>query len=88
MKTAKKDKHLRLDQEKIEKVKKISGAKTETEAIEKALNLLIERDTFMNKRREIVRRIILRREKIGKIKGDVADYVAEGRRERERIYGS
>jgi hypothetical protein len=88
MKTAKKDKHLRLDQEKIEKVKKISGAKTETEAIEKALNLLIERDTFMNKRREIVRRIILRREKIGKIKGDVADYVAEGRRERERMYGS
>jgi len=88
MKTAKKDKHLRLDQEKIEKVKKISGAKTETEAIEKALNLLIERDTFMNKRREIVRRIILRREKLGKIKGDVADWIAEGRRERERMYGS
>lgn len=88
MKTAKKDKHLRLNQEKIEKVKKISGAKTETEAIEKALNLLIERDTFINKRREIVRRIIFRRERIGKIKGDVADYVVEGRRERERIYGS
>jgi len=88
MKTAKKDKHLRLDQEKIEKVKKISGAKTETEAIERALNLLIERDTFINKRREIVRRIIFRRERIGKIKGDVADYVVEGRRERERIYGS
>jgi len=88
MKTAKKDKHLRLNQEKIEKVKKISGAKTETEAIEKALSLLIERDTFINKRREIVRRIIFRRERIGKIKGDIADYVVEGRRERERIYGS
>ena len=88
MKMAKKDKHLRLNQEKIEKVKEISGAKTETEAIEKALNLLIERDTLINKRREIVRRIIFRRERIGRIKGDVADYVVEGRRERERIYGS
>jgi len=87
MKTATKDKHLRLNQEKIEKVKKIIGAKTETEAIEKALSLLIERDTFINKRREIVRRIILRRERLGKIKGDVADWIAEGRRERERMYG-
>ncbi len=88
MKIAIKDKHLRLNQEKIEKVKKIIGAKTETEAIEKALNLLIERDTFINKRREIVRRIIFRRERLGKVKGDVADWIVEGRRERERMYGS
>jgi hypothetical protein len=87
MKTAIKDKHLRLNQEKIEKVKKIIGAKTETEAIEKALNFLIERDAFINKRREIMRKIILRRERLGKIKGDVADWIAEGRKERERIYG-
>lgn len=40
MKTAMKDKHLRLNQEKIEKVKKIIGAKTETEAIERALDFL------------------------------------------------
>jgi hypothetical protein len=87
MKTAMKDKHLRLNQEKIEKVKKIIGAKTETEAIEKALNFLIERDTFINKRREIMRRIISRRERLGKIKGDVADWIGESRRERERMYG-
>ena len=70
MKTAIKDKHLRLNQEKVEKVKKIIGAKTETEAIEKALHFLIEKDAFMNKRREIMRRIISRRERLGKIKGD------------------
>ena len=88
MKTAIKDKHLRLNQEKIEKVKKIIGAKTETEAIEKALNFLIERDTCINKRREIMRKIMSRRERLGKIKGDVADWIAEGRSEREKMYGS
>ena len=87
MKTAMKDKHLRLNQEKIEKVKKIIGAKTETEAIEKALNFLIERDASINKRREIMKRIILRRERLGKIKGNVDDWIREGRKERERMYG-
>ncbi len=77
MKTAIKDKHL--------KVKKIIGAKTETEAVEKALNFLIERDTFINKRREIMRRIICRRERLGKIKGDVADWIGEGRRGNRRV---
>jgi len=83
-----KDKHLRLNQEKIEKVKKIVGAKTEREAIEKALSLLIERDAFINKSRELMRRIISRREMIGKIKDDVADWIRESREEREREYGS
>jgi len=44
MKTLMRDKHLRLDQEKIEKVKKIIGVKTETEAINKALDFLIEKE--------------------------------------------
>ncbi len=87
MKTAMKDKHLRLDQEKIEKVKKIIGAKTETEAIEKAMNFLIERDALINKRKGIMKRIISRRERLGKIKGDAADWIREGREEREKMYG-
>jgi len=86
MKTAK-DKHLRLNQEKIEKAKKIIGAKTETEAIERALDCLIERETLIDKHRKIMKRIINRREKMGKIKGDVADWIRESREERERMYG-
>lgn len=86
MKTVMKDKHFRLNQEKIEKVKKIIGAKTETEAIEKAMDFLLERDKFMNRQKEIMKRIILRRDKLGKIKGDVADWIKESREERERIY--
>lgn len=74
-----KDKHFRLNQEKIEKVKKIIGAKTETEASEKAMDFLIERDKFMNRQKEIMQRIILRRDKLGKIKGDVADWIKESR---------
>lgn len=38
-------KHLRLDQEKVEKAKKILLAKTETEAMDRALENVIERDT-------------------------------------------
>ncbi|HLF86762.1 MAG TPA: hypothetical protein VI584_06755 [Nitrospiria bacterium] len=36
-----KDKHLRLPQEKIDKVKQILSAKTETEAIETALDIIL-----------------------------------------------
>jgi hypothetical protein len=36
-----KDKHIRLDQTKINRVKKVLGAKTETEAIDKALDLIL-----------------------------------------------
>ena len=40
-----KDKHLRLDETKITKAKAILKAKTETETIEKALDLVIATDT-------------------------------------------
>lgn len=36
-----KDKHLKLDQEKIDKVRKILGAKTDTDAVDKALSQVI-----------------------------------------------
>ena len=42
MKKSKKiDKHLRLDQDKIKRVKRLLNAKTETEAIEKALDIIL-----------------------------------------------
>ncbi|NOY53997.1 MAG: hypothetical protein GXP58_10345 [Deltaproteobacteria bacterium] len=36
-----KGKHLKLDQEKIDKVRKILGAKTDTDAVDKALSQVI-----------------------------------------------
>lgn len=38
-----KDKHLKLDQAKIDRAKRILGVKTETEAIEKALEMVIKK---------------------------------------------
>ncbi|OGP64509.1 MAG: hypothetical protein A3K22_03005 [Deltaproteobacteria bacterium RBG_16_42_7] len=82
-----KDKHLRLDQRKIELVKKILRTKTETEAIEKALELVITRDTDASERKEIMKRILERRNSLI-VKGDVAEWIREGREERERVYDS
>jgi hypothetical protein len=41
--TTVRDKHLKLDQKKIDKARRLLGARTETEAIHKALDLVIQR---------------------------------------------
>ncbi len=82
-----KDKHLRLDQKKIERAKAILKAKTETEVVEKALELVISSDLDLHKRKECMKRILVRRDRLGVIKGDVADWIREGREERNRVYG-
>lgn len=46
MSVAIRHKHLKLDQRKIDQAKKCLGAKTETEAIERALDLLISEETI------------------------------------------
>lgn len=81
------DKHVRLNQEKIEKAMVILKAKTETETIEKALELVIEADTLKEMRRKTAERILARRKKLRLVKGDVTDWIREGRRERDRLYG-
>ncbi len=85
--TAIRDKHIRLDQRKIEKAKAILNAKTETEAIEKALELVILKDADMLKKKVIMKSIIARRSRLTGIKGDVADWIREGRKERDNLYG-
>ena len=88
MKTATvKDKHLRLDQTKIRRAREILGVRTETEAVEKALELVIATDSRTVRRNEIFKRVLTRRERLKTIKGDVADWVLEGRNERDKIYG-
>ena len=51
-------KHLRLDQEKIEKAKKIFMAKTETEAMDRALENVIKGDQELLRRRGLMKRIL------------------------------
>lgn len=40
-----KDKHLKLDQRKIDRAREILGVKTETEAVERALDMLIQKSS-------------------------------------------
>lgn len=81
------DKHLKLDQRKIERAKAILHARTETETIEKALELVIARDMEVIKRKETMKRILARRNRLKAVKGDVADWIVKGRMERDKIYG-
>jgi len=68
-----KDKHLRLDETKITKAKAILKAKTETETIEKALELVIATDTRVVQRNSIYKSILIRKNKLKMMRGNVAD---------------
>ena len=81
-------KHVRLDQEKIERVKKIFNAKTETEALDKALNKVIQEDQEKLRRKKVMKRMIELRDSIGKIKEDSAEWIRQGRKKRDFFYGS
>lgn len=82
-----KDKHLKLNQRKIDMAKQILGVKTETETIEKALDIVIQKSTAVAEREKVVKRIFARREKMKAIPGDVADWIRKSREERDRRYG-
>lgn len=75
-------KHVRLDQEKIEKAKRIFKAKTETEAMDKALDHVIQRDQELLRRRRLLKRVIELRNNLGKTKEDSAEWVRLARQER------
>lgn len=82
-----KDKHLKLDQTKIEKAKKILKSRSETETVEKALDLVIARNAQTVQKKEIFERILSRKEKMTTLKGEVSDLIKEGRAERDKTYG-
>ncbi|MBI4689403.1 MAG: hypothetical protein HY754_03920 [Nitrospirae bacterium] len=87
MSTAIRDKHLKLDQKKIDMARKILGAKTETETIEKAMEVLIQNDRALTVKRQVVERILSRRKRL-KMQGDAAEPVRIGREEREKALWS
>ncbi len=82
-----KDKHFKLDEAKIKRAKEILKARTETETIEKALEFVLAADMSIVKKNEVRMRILERRNKLSAVKGDVADWVREGREERNKTYG-
>jgi hypothetical protein len=75
-------KHLRLDQGKIERAKKILRAKTETEAMDKALERILQEEKENFRRRNLMKRIIQLRNSLGKIKEDSGEWVRLARKER------
>ena len=77
-------KHLRLDQEKIERAKKIFRARTETEAIDRALENVIKGDQELLRRRRLMKRILELRKSLGKIREDSAEWIRLARRERNQ----
>lgn len=85
--TVVKDKHFRLDELKIKKAKEILKARSETEAVEKALELVITTYANVVEKNEVLQRIVTRRARMAGIRGDVADWVREGREERNSMYG-
>jgi len=81
-------KHLRLDQDKIERAKKILKAKTETEAMDKALERVIQGEKERVRRKELMKRIIELRSNLGKIQEDSAGWVRLARKERTLSHDS
>ena len=75
-------KHLRLDQEKIERARRILGAKTETEAMDKALEKVIQGEKERLRRRKLMKRIIQLRRSLGKQQENSAEWVRLARKER------
>ena len=76
------DKHVRLDQRKIEKAMKILKAKTETETMDKALDRVLERKRERLRKKKVMSRMIELRNSLGKIEEDSAEWVRLARQER------
>ncbi len=85
MGTAIRDKHLKIDQRKIDRAKQILGLKTETETIEKALDIVIKKSAALAGRERVVKRILARREKMKAIPGNVTDWIRDARERGQKI---
>ena len=76
------NKHLRLDQDKISRVREILNTRTETEALDRALDEVIRNDKERLRRRNVMRRIVQLRHTLGVTREDSADWIREAREER------
>jgi hypothetical protein len=81
-------KHMRLNQEKIDIVRKILGAKTETETLNKALDKVIQEDQRRIRRTKIIQQMMDLRTHLNKTKEDTSEWVRIARKERAKSYES
>lgn len=75
-------KHIRLDQNKVQRAKRILNAKTETDALDKALDRVILEDKERLRRKKIVKRITDLRMNLGKMEDDPTLWIHMVREER------
>ncbi len=75
-------KHMKLDQQKIDRAKKILKAKTEAEAMDKALDTVIQENQETLRKRKVMKRIIELRSSLGTLREDSAEWVRLARQER------
>jgi len=76
-------KHIRLDQDKIEIVKKILSVDTDTEAIDRALTKIIHESKERIRRKKIAWEMARLRTAVGQVKEDPAEWVRMAREERD-----
>lgn len=81
-------KHMRLNQQKIERAKRILKAKTETEAIDRALDRVLQEDRERDRKRKVMKLMIEFRRSIGILREDSAEWVRLARDERTISHGS
>lgn len=69
MESGKARKQFRLDQNKVRKAKKILGTQTESEAVDRALDLIISNDALDRAHRDFAKSGITIRDVFGKLDG-------------------
>ncbi len=80
------NKHMILDQEKIDRARKILGARTETEVLHKALDKVIEEDQEKTRRAKIVKQMLDLRSRLGKMREDSSEWLRSARKERMKSH--
>ena len=81
-------KHIRLDQEKIDMVKKILSVETDTEAIDRALTTIIQESKETIRRKKIAAEMARLRTAVGPVEEDPAEWVRLAREERDSGHDS
>ncbi len=76
------DKHLKLDQERIDEARRILGARTETDTIHQSLDRVIEMAKAQSRRRRVAHEILQLRGELGIISEPASQWIRWARAER------
>ena len=79
-------KHMRLEQDKIDRVRKILGARTEIEVLHKALDKIIQEDEKKTRRAKTAKQMLELRARLAKRREDSSEWIRAARKERMKPY--